>query len=587
MDTTTTLADTLLDDLADLSDADESGAEIEESDVQEENENDAAIVTTELDESEQKQQAINKERALLENRFLDDKGLNQHLKRIRNLVRNHHLQHEESKKEEADLAGTGKGEQMDGGVLYGSSGVQKEEEEEVDYNLIVETNRYRNRLSDELSRVHGALCQVYGHKFPELEELLSSPIQYKTAVQVIQNEMDITRVNERLNQHFNSNQIITMSVASSTTEGRPLTADELEWALRLAAYMDEIDALQTELTRFVESRIRGLAPSVCALIGPQVAAQMVGMAGGLSELALIPACNLQVMGQIKTTAASRAGMSSSHHPAMATAQNQQQQQTQQQQQQTQHFARPQTQQLAREGILAQSDLFLSTNHAFLAPQHRTKLLKQVAAKVALCARCDAVNVQQGRPRTAAPGEKYRQEILAKLDQWQHPQDSGPVQKALPKPDLTVKKRRGGKRMRRLKERFEETALMKQANTRSFSSAAGEYGDDAMGLTLGLLDTEGGGMDGSVRKNTTGEKRPLRLANTKQARKQRALASRISQQHQQQLSGTSGLASTVAFTPLQAMELVNPDAQRERMVREANQKWFADNAGFQSAIPKKK
>ena len=146
-------------------------------------------------------------------------------------------------------------------------------------------------------------------------------------------------------------------------------------------------------------------------------------------------------------------------------------------------------------------------------------------------------------------------------------------------------------MRRLKERFEETALMKQANTRSFSAAAGEYGDDAMGVTLGLLDTEGGGVDGSIRKNATGEKRPMRLANTKAARRQRALAARVSQQHQQQQqqqSATSGLASTVTFTPLQAMELVNPDAQRERMVRQANQKWFADNAGFQSAIgPKKK
>ena len=47
-----------------------------------------------------------------------------------------------------------------------------------------------------------------------------------------------------------------------------------------------------------------------------------------------------------------------------------------------------------------------------------------------------------------------------------------------RPDLTVKKRRGGKRMRRMKERYEETAMMKQANTRAFSTKAGEYGDDA-------------------------------------------------------------------------------------------------------------
>ncbi len=142
---------------------------------------------------------------------------------------------------------------------------------------------------------------------------------------------------------------------------------------------------------------------------------------------------------------------------------------------------------------------------------------------------------------------------------------------LPRPDLTTKKRRGGKRIRRLKERFEETELMKQANKRAFSVEAGEYGDDAMGITLGMLDTKEGG----AMRNTT-EKRKMRQANTKASRK-RAV---------QMSSGvTNGLASSVVFTPTQGMELVNPDANKER-VRQANDKWFSQNAGFQSALPKK-
>jgi U4/U6 small nuclear ribonucleoprotein PRP31 len=140
-----------------------------------------------------------------------------------------------------------------------------------------------------------------------------------------------------------------------------------------------------------------------------------------------------------------------------------------------------------------------------------------------------------------------------------------------RPDLTTKKRRGGKRIRRLKERFEETELMKQANKRAFSVEAGEYGDDAMGITLGMLDTKEGG----AMRNTT-EKRKMRQANTKASRKRAA----------QMSSGvTDGLASSVVFTPTQGMELVNPDANKER-VRKANEKWFSDHAGFQSALPKK-
>jgi len=91
--------------------------------------------------------------------------------------------------------------------------------------------------------------------------------------------------------------------------------------------------------------------------------------------------------------------------------------------------------------------------------------------------------------------------------------------------------------------------MKQANKRAFSKETGEYGDDAMGLTLGMLDTKEGG---NLRIAT--EKRKMRQANTKASRK-RAI---------QMSSGTTnGLASSMVFTPVQGLELVNPDAQSTR------------------------
>jgi U4/U6 small nuclear ribonucleoprotein PRP31 len=142
-----------------------------------------------------------------------------------------------------------------------------------------------------------------------------------------------------------------------------------------------------------------------------------------------------------------------------------------------------------------------------------------------------------------------------------------------RPDLDVKKRRGGKRMRRFKERFAESAMMKKANTRAFSSQVGEYGDDAMGITLGLLDTADSG--GAIRKNV--EKRKMRIANTQASRKRAT-------QMADRAKNTSGLASSVVFNTTSSMELVNPEAQKDR-VREANRKWFSESAGFQSALPK--
>lgn len=145
--------------------------------------------------------------------------------------------------------------------------------------------------------------------------------------------------------------------------------------------------------------------------------------------------------------------------------------------------------------------------------------------------------------------------------------------------MTVKKRRGGKRMRRLKERFEETELMKQANTRAFSTQSGEYGDDAMGLTLGMLDSSTDGT-GKLRKGARDIKR-MRHANTKASRKRQAQMAAAAA-----ASNKNGLASSMVFTPVQGMELINPQQQnRAAAVEKANRQWFSKNAGFQSALPK--
>jgi len=46
----------------------------------------------------------------------------------------------------------------------------------------------------------------------------------------------------------------------------------------------------------------------------------------------------------------------------------------------------------------------------------------------------------------------------------------------------------------------------------------------------------------------------------------------------QMSGVSGTASSVAFTPLQGLEIVNPQAA-EKKVDEANAKYFSTSAAF--------
>eukprot|EP00957_Ditylum_brightwellii_P019168 1445110-Ditylum_brightwellii.AAC.1 len=100
--------------------------------------------------------------------------------------------------------------------------------------------------------------------------------------------MDITKRNEELNEILNSNQIITISVAGSTTSGRLLTEEELQIVKQAVSYVERVVEVRREFTLFVEERMSDLAPSVCELIGASVAARLLGLAGGLAELSRIP-----------------------------------------------------------------------------------------------------------------------------------------------------------------------------------------------------------------------------------------------------------------------------------------------------------
>ena len=275
-----------------------------------------------------------------------------------------------------------------------ASATQKEEDERY-YHLIVASNKHLSRLRDELVRAHQDLCAAYHPKFPELEDLIADPLQYRKAVLAIGNEMDLTLVNDELNEVLTSNQILTVTVAGSTTAGRRLSDAEMDAVKDAAAYIEEVREAQADLTSFVAGRMEGLAPSVCALVGATTAARLVALAGGLAELSRIPSCNLQVIGQVKQSAAARGGMSARHGSPHS-------------------------------GVLMECDLVAKCPNYL-----QKKALKTVAAKLALAARCDYVNVESGRTRTADAGKKFRAEIEAKIEKWEEP-DKAQTVKALPK-----------------------------------------------------------------------------------------------------------------------------------------------------------
>lgn len=121
----------------------------------------------------------------------------------------------------------------------------------------------------------------------------------------------------------------------------------------------------------------------------------------------------------------------------------------------------------------------------------------------------------------------------------------------------------------MKERYGMTELKRQANRMVFNQAEEEVhdGEDTMGL--GVLGKEGSGR--------------LRALATEQRQKLSAKSAKKFNARMFGSSGaTSGLSSSLAFTPIQGIELANPVEASTDAMRDGTESYFSEYAGFRSS-----
>lgn len=141
-------------------------------------------------------------------------------------------------------------------------------------------------------------------------------------------------------------------------------------------------------------------------------------------------------------------------------------------------------------------------------------------------------------REVSVGTKFLKDIQQKLERWQAPPPSRKPQ-PLKAPDDRPSRKRGGRRARALKEKYGMTETRKELNKISMTGNA-EYGDSSMGLDMGMLQS---GVNTSGRLRI--EQKPQKNVFKRQRMAMQANAAK------------GGTLSTFAFTPVQGIELVNP------------------------------
>ena len=394
-------------------------------------------------------------------------------------------------------------------------------EDSPEYHLIVKANNIAVDVDNEVMIVHKFIRDHYSPRFPELETLIPNPWEYIQAVKAIGNEETIP--SSPLEGILPHGTVVVISMTASTTPGRPLPAPEWRAVQEALEMVFELESIRARILAYVESRMSFVAPNLSAVVGTRTATKLLGVAGGLEGLSKIPACNLPLLGAAKKHAI---GLSSAH----ATRST---------------------------GFIMQSTLIANT-----PDEYKRQAVRMVSAKALLAARMDAGKTTS---RDGSYGAKLHDELGKKIDKLLEPPPQK-LDKVLPVPkEGGGKKRRGGRKARKAKERNGMTELRKMQNRMEF----GKQEEEAMGydesVGLGMINSSA---SGKVRAQTAEARSKGKIS---RANKNRLAALRGAAAGAGGGGVLDGTASSLSFTPVQGIELVDPSKKKSGEGQDA--KWF--------------
>lgn len=401
-------------------------------------------------------------------------------------------------------------------------------EDSPEYHLIVTSNNIAVDVDNEVMVVHKFIRDHYSPRFPELETLIPSPWDYIRAVQAIGNSETIpTSSLEGILPHGT---VVVISMTASTTTSSPLPESEWRAVQEALDLVFQLESVRSQILAYVESRMSLVAPNLSAVVGTRTAAKLLGVAGGLDGLSKIPACNIHLLGASKKLST---GLSSAHGGARAS------------------------------GFIHQAPLIADT-----PDDYRRQAVRMISAKALLAARMDAGKSS----RDGSYGLRLHDELAKKIEKLLEPPPQK-LDKVLPVPveGSGGKKRRGGRKARKAKERNGMTELRKMQNRMEF----GKQEEEAMGydesVGLGMIHSSS---SGKVRAQGAEERSKGRMS---KANKNRLAALRGPSAGTSSVLGggaTDGTASSLSFTPVQGIELVDPSRKPGGGGRE-NEKWFKE------------
>ena len=337
--------------------------------------------------------------------------------------------------------------------------------------LLEKANKYIIILNKYISEGISLLKELYSPYFPELPTIVTNSHEYVKSIKIIEENKSLLITDSKagikqLNQQLSflpQNVIMALNFMLSSSNifnnSNLNQENKINIDTNIKNNYEKILGLFNEkntLLNFISNNMKYFAPNLTLLLGAEISAKLVTEAGGLQELSRTPSGNILNMGRHELNLEGFSTMNKFNN-----------------------------------GYLTELKEYKDAVDSM-----KIKVLRRYANKTALAARKDAFinkNRNENKEKEENYGTELKKLIEEKVEKIKN--DIQPIlKKPLPRPDDKPSRKRGGKRVRGIKKKFELTEVRKLKNRMKFGEPEPEYRDTGRGF--GMLSV--GGIGSSLR-----------------------------------------------------------------------------------------
>jgi nucleolar protein 56 len=164
--------------------------------------------------------------------------------------------------------------------------------------LVAQAIQTLDDLDKTINLFMSRLREWYGIHFPELDRLLEKHETYARLVVSIGNRENFTA--EKLEKEgLPKQKAEQITNAAKTSMGAELSEKDLAQIQALSRMVLDLYNLRESMEKYIDDVMEDVAPNIKALTGALLGARLIALAGGLTNLAKMPASTLQVLGAEK------------------------------------------------------------------------------------------------------------------------------------------------------------------------------------------------------------------------------------------------------------------------------------------------